>query len=59
MTGPTWMADVYPVTVVCGFCRCTLTISQTGSGPTTVTTGHAPGCVQNPARRRPARRRAT
>lgn len=50
--GVTWKAARYPVTVVCGFCGRTLTIALCDGGPTTVTSGHAPDCVQNPTRTR-------
>lgn len=58
MTGPSsWQAARYPVTVHCGFCGQTLTIRLDGDGPTTVTTGHAHDCPQNP-NRRPTRHRS-
>ena len=51
MTGPSWAATRYPVTLTCGFCGNTLTIALDGNGPSTVTTGHAHDCPQNPNRR--------
>lgn len=55
MTAPTWRAATYPITTTCGFCGCTLTIALRGDGPTTVTTGHAHHCIQNPNRTRQQR----
>ena len=55
MTAPTWRATAYPVTTVCPFCGNTLTIALRGDGPTTVTTGHAHDCIQNPNRTRQQR----
>lgn len=52
MTAPNWAAARYPITTVCPFCGNTLTISIDGDGPSTVTSGHAHDCVQNPARTR-------
>ena len=45
-----WTAQKYPVTVTCSFCGNTLTIALDDGGPSTVTTGHAHDCPQNPAR---------
>ena len=52
MTAPAWKAATYPVTTVCPFCGRTLTIALRDDGPTTVTSGHAHDCIQNPARTR-------
>ena len=45
-----WQAARYPVTLLCPFCGRTLTIDLRDDGPTTVTTGHAHDCPNNPAR---------
>lgn len=52
MTAPTWKAATYPITTLCAFCGRTLTIALRDGGPSTVTTGHAHDCIQNPARQR-------
>ena len=52
MTAPAWKAATYPVTTVCPFCGRTLTIALRDDGPTTVTSGHAHDCPNNPARTR-------
>lgn len=55
MTVSGWQAARYPVTTTCSFCGRTLTIALDGDGPTTVTTGHAHDCIQNPNRTRQQR----
>ena len=60
MTGPAaWQAARYPVTTLCTFCGRTLTVALDDGGPTTVTTGHAHDCVQNPARGTPRPRQGS
>jgi hypothetical protein len=50
-----WQAARYPVTTLCTFCGQTLTVALDDGGPSTVTTGHAHDCPNNPARTTAAR----
>lgn len=59
MTGASWQATRYPVTTTCALCGRTLTIALDDGGPTTVTTGHAHDCVQNPMREIPRTRQGS
>lgn len=59
MTGASWQAARYPVTTTCTLCGRTLTIALDDGGPTTVTTGHAHDCVQNPMREIPRTRQGS
>lgn len=50
MTASSWQAARYPITTTCPFCQQTITIDLADGGPTTVTSGHAHDCPQNPNR---------
>lgn len=59
MSASAWQAARYPVTTTCTLCGRTLTIALDDGGPTTVTTGHAHDCVQNPMREIPRTRQGS